>query len=319
MKQFEPTWLEEPHKFEIKAFFDPDTYTLTYVVYDTETKDAVVIDPVLDYDPKASKTSTNSVKEIIKFIEANNLNLKMVLETHAHADHLSGAQVFVKRYGVPVGIGENITKVQKMFKEIFNLPDSFATDGSQFDRLFKDGEIFEAGSLRIKAIYTPGHTPACVTYLIGDALFTGDSLFMDDYGTGRCDFPGGSAEDMYDSIHGRLYKFPDETRVFVGHDYLPNRELAYETTIGKSKKVNPMIREETTKEEYVKMRNERDAKLAAPRLLFQSVQVNIDAGNLPQPESNGIRYLKVPVNVFRGANQKGIDDPFAVDLEEREI
>lgn len=281
---------------QIKAFYDEATYTLTYVVYDAETRDAVVIDPVLDYEPGASQISLESYQQVVDFIRAENLTLHYVLETHAHADHLSSSQYFKKDFpGVKVGIGENITEVQNVFQKLFNWQD-LATDGSQFDVLFKDQEIIEAGSLRFKAINTPGHTPACVSYLAEDAVFTGDALFIEDYGTGRCDFPGGSVEDSYTSIHNKLYNLPDETRVFVGHDYQPDgRELRYETTIGVSKKQNKYLREDTSREEFVSFRTERDKGLAAPKLLLPSVQVNINAGNLPTAEDNGLSYLKIPV------------------------
>lgn len=285
----------------IKTFYDEDTSTLTYVVYDERTKDAVVIDPVLDYDPKASKVTAKAVNEVTAFVKAEQLNLRYILETHAHADHLSGAQLLRRRFeGAKVAIGEHITKVQAMFKTIFDLPQDFATDGSQFDRLLADGERFEAGSILIEVIYTPGHTPACVSYLIDDALFTGDTIFMPDMGTGRCDFPGGSAAQMYNSVHDRLYALPDQTRVFVGHDYQPGgRALAYETTIAQSKAGNVQLSQPTTEAEYLEFRQRRDATLDAPRLLFQSVQVNVDAGKLPSPQPNELRYLRIPINVFR--------------------
>ncbi|NVB38130.1 MBL fold metallo-hydrolase [Pseudenhygromyxa sp. WMMC2535] len=292
---------------EIRAFFDEPTYTLTYLVWDPKTKDAVVIDPVLDYDPLASQTSTASTDELGAAIDELGLKLRWVLETHAHADHLSSSQLLKDRYGAPVAIGERITEVQKTFKHIFDLPEDFAIDGSQFDRLLKDGETFEAGSLKIDVIATPGHTPACVTYKIEDALFTGDALFMDDYGTGRCDFPRGSAEQLYESIHGRLYQQPDATRVFVGHDYLPDgRELAYETTIAKSKANNPQLRADTSREQFVEFREKRDATLAPPRLIFQSVQVNVDAGHIPKPHANEIRYLRLPLNLFGPTDDLGV-------------
>lgn len=305
--------------FTIDAFYDPDTYTLTFVVYDPKTKDAVVIDPVLDYDPKASSTSTESVKEVAAYVKEQGLKLHYIMETHAHADHLSGSQFLAKKFNSKVVIGANIKAVQSLFKGIFDLPEDFNTDGSQFDVLMNEGDILEAGTLKIGAIATPGHTPADLTYVIDDAIFTGDALFMHDYGTGRCDFPAGSSEDLYDSIQ-KLYALPDETRVFVGHDYQPNgREVLYETTIGLSKTENPQLNAKTTKEDFVQMRDSRDATLAAPRLLFQSVQVNIDAGQLPTPRDNKIRYLRIPVNVFRGSEQEGIDDPSSADLNEAEV
>lgn len=309
----------QQQNFEVRGFFDPATYTVTFVVWDSKTKDAIVIDPVLDYDPKASTTSTLSLEKVAQFIDQHKFQVQHILETHAHADHLSGSQYLAKRYGAKVGIGEKITDVQKLFKHIFNLPSDFNTDGSQFDILLKDGEILQSGSLSLQTIHTPGHTPACVTYKIGDAIFTGDLLFMHDYGTGRCDFPAGSAKDMYRSIR-KIYELPDETRVFVGHDYMPGkREPQWETTVGLSKAHNPQIKGDTTEEEFVKFREARDKTLPAPQLLFQSVQVNIDAGHLPKPSDNEIRYLKIPVNVFRGAKQTGIDDPTKADLSEEPI
>ncbi len=311
--------MQADNNFEVKGFFDTDSHTITFVVWDPKTSDAVVIDPVLDYDPKSSSTSTVSADEVADFIVQKNLTVRHILETHAHADHLSGSQYLAKKFKAPVGIGAKITDVQGVFKGVFDLPEDFKTDGSQFDFLLEDGQVLESGSLKIEVIHTPGHTPACVTFKVGDALFTGDVLFMDDYGTGRCDFPAGSAKDMYNSIQ-KLYKMPDETRVFVGHDYMPNgREPKWETTIGASKKNNPQIKADTTEAEFVAFREARDKTLSAPRLLFQSVQVNIDAGNLPEPHANEIRYLKIPVNVFRGAEQKGVDSPDSVELTEESI
>ncbi len=289
----------------VKELFDPATFTLTYVVYDPATRDAVVIDPVLDYDPLGSQTSTSSVEAVATFVESEKLRVHYVLETHAHADHLSSSQFLKRRFDARVAIGAGITEVQKVFKDLFDLPD-LATDGSQFDKLLQDGEVVKAGSLDLKVIATPGHTPACVTYQIEDALFTGDALFIEDYGTGRCDFPRGSAADLYVSIHEKLYSFPDATRVYVGHDYQPGgRELRALTTIGASKKANIQLRSTTSKEEYVRFRTERDAKLEAPRLLFPSVQVNIDAGRLPPAHANGRRYLSIPFNLFHPTDEVG--------------
>ncbi|MFN3201198.1 MAG: MBL fold metallo-hydrolase [Bradymonadia bacterium] len=285
---------------EIKAFFDERTFTVTYVVYDVSTRDAVVIDPVLDYDPRASRTYSESLDLLTRFLEGEGLHLHYVLETHAHADHLSGAQRLKGRFpGTLVAIGARITEVQKVFKHIFNLPDHFAVDGSQFDRLLDDDEVVEAGSLKIKTLFTPGHTPACASFLIGDAVFTGDALFMPDYGTGRCDFPSGSATALYHSISERLYTLPNETRVFVGHDYMPGgREVAWETTIGESKASNIQLKAITSEPDYVGFREARDKTLKAPNLLFPSVQVNVDAGHLPKAEANEMRYIKVPLNLF---------------------
>ena len=283
---------------EVKAFFDAPTFTLTFVVYDEDTKDAVVIDSVLNYDLTSSRTSTESLDELSDFIRQHGLRVHYALETHAHADHLSGAQMLKKRFDAKTAIGENITAVQEVFKGVFDLGDDFATDGSQFDKLIAHGETLRAGSLEVKAIATPGHTPACLTYQIGDAIFTGDALFMHDYGTGRTDFPKGSSSDLYDSIQDRLYTLPDDTRVFPGHDYMPNdREVEWETTIAKSKAENPHLRPETALEEFVSLRDSRNAQLDAPRLLFQSVQFNINGGQLPKPGGTGIRYFKLPVNM----------------------
>lgn len=281
----------------VHHFFDPATYTLTYLVFN-DAGDAVVIDPVLDYDPLAAATSTRSNDAVVEAVKDQKLRVHAILETHAHADHLSGSQDLRRRLEAPVAIGSKITTVQETFKGVFNLPDAFKTDGSQFDLLLEPGSVFNAGALEIEVIPTPGHTPACVSYRIGDAVFTGDAMFMPDSGTGRCDFPAGSATDLYHSIM-TLYALPDDTRVFVGHDYQPNgRELAFETTIGAAKENNIQLRSDTTLEEFIAFRTARDATLAPPRLIFQSVQVNVDAGNLPAPESNERRYLKIPLNLF---------------------
>lgn len=279
---------------EIETLFDERTSTLTFVVYDPTTRDAVVIDPVLDYDPASGATWTESVERVIAFVSGRELHLHYILETHAHADHLSGSQLLRRKFGAKVAIGERICEVQATFKPFFDLA-NLATDGSQFDRLLRDGEIIEAGSLAIEVIATPGHTPACVTYKIADAIFTGDVLFMDDYGTGRCDFPRGSAEAMYDSIQ-KLFQLPDATRVYPGHDYQPNgREVKWMTTIGASKANNPQLSAATKREAFVAARQARDKLLEAPRLLYPSVQVNIDAGRMPAPHANGTRYLVVPL------------------------
>jgi glyoxylase-like metal-dependent hydrolase (beta-lactamase superfamily II) len=289
----------------VEPFFDPTTFTLTYVVSDPVTRDAVVIDPVLDYDPGAGTTSTASVDRVSEHVRRERLRVHYILETHAHADHLSGSQLLRRRFDARIAIGERIREVQATFRDIFDLPASFATDGSQFDRLLADGDLVRAGSLSIEVIATPGHTPACVTYRIEDAVFTGDALFTEDYGTGRCDFPRGSAEALYDSIQ-RLYALPDETRVFVGHDYQPGgREVRWMTTIGASKAHNPQLDARTPRDEFVARRRARDAALPAPRLLFPSVQVNVDAGRLPRPHENGTRYLVIPLNRMRAADDAG--------------
>jgi glyoxylase-like metal-dependent hydrolase (beta-lactamase superfamily II) len=276
---------------QIQAFFDPDTFTLTYVVFDPATRDALVIDPVLDFDVTSSTTSTASLERVASFVRERELRLHYALETHAHADHVSGSQWLKQQFGAQVAIGEGIREVQETFKDTLGL-EQLATDGSQFDRLFADGDVFDAGSLRVEVIATPGHTPACVTYRIGDALFTGDALFMHDYGTGRCDFPRGSAEALYESVAHRLYTLPDTLRVYPGHDYQPGgRPVMWETTIGKSKQENPQLCASTTKEAFVAMRTSRDKTLAPPRLLYPSVQINIDAGRLPASERGTKRTL----------------------------
>lgn len=287
----------EENIMKIKTLFDQATFTLTYIVHDEKTRDAVIIDPVLDYNPNASKISNESVQLVEKYVKENNLNVHYIIETHAHADHLSSSQDLKELYpNAKLIIHENIKIVQETFKGIFNMPE-LKTDGSQFDYLVKDGEVLKAGSIEIKAIHTPGHTPACTSYLIEDNLFTGDALFMPDFGTGRCDFPAGSATDLYETIHDKLYALPDETKVYVGHDYAPGgREIQFQTTIGESKKNNIQLKAGTNKEEFIKWRTDRDKTLDAPKLLLQSVQVNIDAGHLPKAEENGVSYLKMPIS-----------------------
>ena len=295
---------------KIEYFYDPSTFTLTYVVYDPKSRDAVVIDPVLDYDPLSSRTATSSLQRLDAFLKKEGLRVHYVLETHAHADHLSGSQWLKRRYDAKVGIGERITEVQAVFKDVFDLGATFAVDGSQFDRLFADGEKVRAGTLEVEILATPGHTPACVSYKVEDAVFTGDALFIEDYGTGRCDFPKGSAEALYASVHDRLYALPDATRVFVGHDYQPHgREVRAETTIGRSKEANIQLRAGTSRSEFVEMREARDAKLAAPRLLYPSVQVNVNAGLLPKPRANGRRYLTIPLDLGRKTDDDGAAAP----------
>lgn len=282
---------------QIKTFFDKATFTLSYVVYDEATKDAVIIDPVLDFDPASGRIQTSSVEEVIGFVRGAQLNVKMILETHAHADHLSSSQVLKREFSAaPLAIGAEIRKVQEVFKPIYGFDASFKTDGSQFDRLLTDGEVVQAGSLRFAVRSTPGHTPACSSYDFQGHLFTGDALFMPDYGVGRADFPGGSAETLFHSVK-RLYQLPDATKVFTGHDYQPGgRPLRFESTIGEQKRTNVHIQAGTTLESFVKFRTERDATLAAPRLLHPSVQVNIDAGHLPKPNASGVSFLRIPLS-----------------------
>lgn len=283
---------------KIQEFFDPMTFTLTYLVFDEVTKDAIVIDPVLDYDPQGSILSTRSVDKVKEYVNSRELKVHYILETHVHADHLSSAQILKQEWPwVLTAIHENIKMVQETFKGVFNFDSSFDTKGTAFDKLLVDGEQLIAGSIELKVIHTPGHTPACVSYLFGnEILFTGDALFMPDYGTGRCDFPKGSSEDLYNSVHGKLYKLPDETRVYVGHDYQPGgRELQFKTTIGESKTGNVQLRGNTLEDDFIKFRNERDRTLKAPRLLLPSIQVNAQNGRLPSPEDNGVSYLKIPI------------------------
>lgn len=275
---------------DVQHFYDKETATLSYIVFDAKTRDAVIIDPVLDYDPASGFIENHSLLPLLSFIKEHQLHPHYCLETHAHADHLSSSQVLKDYYPqIKIAISENIQKVQKAFKDILNFGDSFQINGSQFDKLIKDNEKFSAGSITIHAIPTPGHTPACMSFHIGNMLFCGDVLFVEDSGTGRCDFPDGSADLLYTSVHENLYRLPENTIVFVGHDYCPNgRELRFETTIGSSKKHNSQIKEETTRQEYVKFRQERDKTLKAPRLLFASIQVNVNAGILP-------KELKMPL------------------------
>ncbi|MCO4772561.1 MAG: MBL fold metallo-hydrolase [Deltaproteobacteria bacterium] len=280
---------------EIDTFFDERTWTLTYVVWDEATRDAVIIDPVLDFDPSNGRTWTDSVSEVLAFVKDKDLRVHWLLETHAHADHLSGSQELKNALGAKVGISSGITAVQQVFKGVFDF-EGMPTDGSQFDRLLGDGETISAGSLDVKVIHTPGHTPACASFLVDDAVFTGDAIFMPDSGTGRCDFPAGSAEDLYESVHDKLYALPDDTRVFVGHDYQPGgRDLAFETTIAAEKTGNIQLQGDTPRAQFVEFRTKRDAGLNAPKLLFPAVQVNIQAGHLPEPAENGTRYLKIPL------------------------
>lgn len=287
--------MTEIGNLKIQEFYDEPTFTLTYAVWDSSTKDAVIIDSVLDYDHASGGYHYTSADLLLKFIEEKGLKVHYLLETHAHADHLT-ASVYLKDKipGSKVAIGKNITLVQEVFNGVFNL--NVPTDGSQFDELFEENQEVSAGSLKFKVLFTPGHTPACTSLLFDGVVFTGDALFMPDYGTGRCDFPKGSAEDLYASITEKLYTLPDDTLVFTGHDYQPGgRELRFKSTIGESKKENIRLKGDTSREEFVKFRSERDATLSAPKLLLPSIQVNIDAGRLPEVEGNGVSYLKIPL------------------------
>jgi glyoxylase-like metal-dependent hydrolase (beta-lactamase superfamily II) len=281
----------------IGDFFDPRTSTITYVVHDDDARAGVVIDPVTDLDPRSGRISFESCDRVAWYVEEHGLEILYVLDTHAHADHLSGIPYFKERYGAKSGIGSPITEVQRIFRDLYNLGEDFPVDGSQFDRLLRDGDVLEVGPLRIEVLDTPGHTPACVTYRVGDALVVGDTLFMPDHGTARCDFPGGSAAHLYKSIQ-RLYTFPDETRMFTCHDYQPGgRPLRFESTIGEQKATNVQLNAETALDDFVAFRRERDVQLETPTLMLPSLQVNIRAGVLPEPESNGTSYLKIPLSV----------------------
>ncbi|OZI62871.1 MBL fold metallo-hydrolase [Bordetella genomosp. 11] len=285
-----------PH---IDSFFDEATFTASHIVRDPDSSWCAVVDSVLDFDAASGRTADTSATRIADHVRANGLHAQWQLETHAHADHLSAAPLLQQRLGGRLAIGRHITAVQEVFGKIFNAGSDFARDGSQFDHLFEDGERFSVGALQGIALHVPGHTPACMAYVIGDAVFTGDTLFMPDYGTARCDFPGGDARTLYRSIR-RLLALPDETRVFLCHDYkAPGRDTyAWETTIGAERTGNVHAREGIGEDAFVAMRRERDAGLAMPRLILPSVQVNMRAGHLPEPEANGVRYLKLPLNVL---------------------
>jgi glyoxylase-like metal-dependent hydrolase (beta-lactamase superfamily II) len=261
---------------QVHELFDRDTHTLTYLVYDVRSGDAVVIDPVLGFEPATGATNTRAADELVALTDDLGLSVYLILETHAHADHVSASPYLRRRLRAPIAIGEHICDVQRTFEARLELPCSPATDGRQFDRLLRDGDVLAAGTLSIEVIATPGHTSACVTYKIDDAIFTGDALFVEDYGVGRCDFPGGSADDLYTSVHDKLYALPDDTRVFVGHDYQPGgRPLRFQTTLGASKRQNVLLRGSTTRDEFVQARRARDARLAPPRLLVESVTRNV--------------------------------------------
>lgn len=282
----------------VTAFFDAPTFTVTYVVADPETGHAAIIDPVLDYDPSSGRTSTASADEVIEFVTSQKLSVDWILETHVHADHLSGAPYFREKLGGSTAIGAQVMAVQEVFKGVFNLAD-LETDGSQFDRLFEDGDTFAIGNAEARVMHTPGHTPACVTYVIGDAGFVGDTLFMPDFGSARTDFPGGSAEQLYDSIQ-KILSLPGDTRLFMCHDYkAPGRDVfAWETTVREQRESNIHINETVTREQFVEMREGRDSQLGMPKLILPSIQVNVRAGKLPAAEDNGVAYLKIPLDAL---------------------
>lgn len=283
-----------PH---VIPFFDESTFTYSYVVADPDTRQCAIVDSVINYDHAAGRISFTEADQIVEFVREQNLTVQWLLETHVHADHLSAASYLKEKTGGQLAIGDRITVVQNMFGKLFNAGPDFATDGSQFDHLFRDGSRFFLGNIEAKAIHTPGHTPACMTYVIGDAAFVGDTLFMPDYGTARCDFPGGNASDLFHSIQ-KLFTLPGETRVFMCHDYkAPGRDhFWYETTINEERQHNIHIHDGVSEQEFIQMRQARDATLKMPALILPSVQVNMRGCNLPPEENNGIRYLKIPLN-----------------------
>ena len=282
---------------DITSFFDEATNTISYIVCDPNGSACAIIDSVLDFDFASGRTDTKSADKLINFVKENKLDVQWLLESHVHADHLSAAPYIQMEVGGRIGIGSHITDVQETFGKIFNEGTEFQRDGSQFDKLFVEGDTFHIGQLRGDVLHTPGHTPACMTYVIGDAAFVGDTLFMPDFGTARCDFPGGSSENLFASIQ-KILTLPDATRIFVGHDYkAPGREhYAWETTVGEQKKKNIHIKSGKSKEDFVKLRDERDAKLAMPKLIVPSLQINMRAGNMPEPDEQGDVFLKVPIN-----------------------
>lgn len=282
----------------VKAFFDQGTWTFTYVVYEKPNTPCVVIDSVLNYDPKSGRTKTKSADEVIAFVKEQGLTVDWILETHAHADHLSAAPYLQKHLGGKIAIGSHIQDVQKVFKGIFNLESEFPTNGSQFDYLIEEDQDLHAGNLTIHPLFVPGHTPACMAYVIGDAIFVGDTIFMPDVGTARCDFPGGNANTLYQSMQ-KILSYPDDTRLFMCHDYPPtDRPIAYETTVGEEKRKNIHVHQGVTEAQFVEMRNQRDQTLEMPVLILPSIQVNIRAGHPPPAEANGKTYLKIPFNVL---------------------
>jgi glyoxylase-like metal-dependent hydrolase (beta-lactamase superfamily II) len=283
----------------VQSFFDEATNTVSHVVRDPATSACAVIDSVLDFDAPSGRTSSRSVDALIDYIKSESFSVQWLLETHAHADHLSAAPYLHEKLGGQMAIGHEILRVQQVFGKLFNAGSDFARDGSQFDHLFGDGERFQIGTLQAIALHVPGHTPACLAYVIGDAVFPGDTLFMPDYGTARCDFPGGDARQLYRSIR-RLTSLPEAARVFLCHDYkAPGRDqYAWETTIGAERSANVHVRDGISEDEFVAMRNRRDASLSMPKLLLPSVQVNMRGGHLPPPEDDGVSYLKLPVNAL---------------------
>ena len=286
-------------KPEVKTFFDEATFTATHVVIDPATKHAAIIDSVLDYDPKSGRTGTESADAVIAFVEAEGLTVDWLLETHVHADHLTAAPYLKDKVGGQIAIGDQVNVVQETFKKVFNVEREFMTDGRQFDHLLKDGEVFRIGDLEALVLYTPGHTPACSTYVIGDAAFVGDTMFMPDFGTARCDFPGGDARQLYRSIK-KVLSLPAETRLFLCHDYkAPGRDhYAWETTVAEERAKNRHVHDGIDEDAFVKMRSDRDKELDMPVLILPSVQVNMRAGQMPPAEDNGVSYMKIPLDAL---------------------
>ena len=292
------TPLRLPVRPQVDPFFDPQTWTVTYVVHSGAGTPAAIVDPVLDYDPKSGRTGTASAERVVAHVKQLGLQVQWILETHAHADHLSAAPWLRQQLGGRIGIGARITEVQTVFRGVFHLEPGFSVDGSQFDHLFADGETFRIGPLAVEVMQVPGHTPACAAYRIGDAVFVGDTLFMPDVGTARCDFPGGDARTLYASIR-RLLALPEATRLFMCHDYPPpGREARFECTVADQRARNIHVHDGITEDQFVEMRTRRDATLDMPVLMLPSVQVNIRAGQMPPPEANGTTYLKIPVNAL---------------------
>ncbi|MBU0829597.1 MAG: MBL fold metallo-hydrolase [Gammaproteobacteria bacterium] len=285
-------------KPQIQAFFDDATWTVSYVVFDQPGGHCALVDSVLDYDPKSGRTSTRSAERLVEFVQSRNLTVQWILETHAHADHLSAAHYLRKKLGGKIAIGAAITEVQDVFKGVFNLEPEFRPDGSQFDQLLHDDEEFRIGALTAKALAVPGHTPACMAYQVEDAVFVGDTLFMPDVGTARCDFPGGNAHTLYQSVR-KLLSLPAATRLFMCHDYPPSgRDATWQSTVADQRAHNIHVHDGVTEDAFVELRTRRDATLEMPVLILPSVQINIRAGELPPAEANGVTYLKIPVNAL---------------------
>lgn len=284
--------------FNIKSFFDHATWTFTYVVYEQDQSSCVIIDSVLDYDPKSGRTSTRSADAVIDYVRTHRLKTEWILETHAHADHLSAAQYLKDNLGGRVAIGDHIKTVQHVFKGVFNLEASFSTEGKQFDYLLAEDEIIPFGNLSFQCLFVPGHTPACMAYKIGDAIFVGDTMFMPDVGSARCDFPGGDAKALYESVQ-KLLSYPSETRLYMCHDYPPSdRAIQFETTVAEQKKSNIHLKDGISEIDFIEMRRKRDATLEMPVLILPAVQINIRAGQMPPKENNGISYVKIPLNAL---------------------